>query len=120
MSHILIVDDSLTETHLLKHSLEKHGYQVSEACDGREGVDVALIEQPDLIIMDIVMPVLNGFQATRELTQHKKTSEIPVIIYSAKNQTVDKLWAKRQGALDYWVKPLPERDLIESLQTYIK
>jgi len=119
MKHILIIDDSLSECYLLRHMLERHGYRVSEACNGKEGVQVAAVQQPDLVIMDVVMPELNGFQATRELSKNMRTANIPVVIYSAKDQDVDKMWARRQGAIDYWVKPLSEQELISAVEMHI-
>lgn len=115
MAHILIIDDSTTETYVLRKILESQGHKVSDACNGKEGINVAKIEQPDLIIMDVVMPELNGFQATRELTRNEATQNIPVAVYSSKDQAIDKMWAKKQGAVDYWVKPLTENELIESI-----
>lgn len=120
MSHILIIDDSLTETYVLRQLLEKQGYEVSEACNGKEGLAVALVQNPDLIIMDVVMPEMNGFQATRELKNNPKTSHIPVIIYSSKNQATDRMWALRQGAKDYLVKPLPKDKLLAVIEQHLK
>lgn len=115
MAHILIIDDSTTETYVLRKVLELHGHKISDACNGKEGIAVAEIEQPDLIIMDVVMPELNGFQATRELSRKATTRHIPVVVYSSKDQAIDKMWAKKQGAVDYWVKPLTEKAMIESI-----
>jgi len=88
MPHILIVDDSPTETHVLRSIFEKKGYQVSEACNGKEGIAVAEVQNPDLIIMDVVMPGVNGFQATRELARNHKTTHIPVIIHSRRHTLI--------------------------------
>lgn len=120
MSHILIVDDSPTESYLLRRFFESNGYEVSEACNGQEGIDVAKVQQPDLIIMDVVMPGLNGFQATRELGRRKETVDIPVIMYSAKNQVTDRLWALQQGASAYLIKPVSEKILLSTIQKYLR
>ncbi len=112
MTHILVVDDSPTELHIYQKILNKHGYTVSVASNGEEGVQKALSEGPDLIFMDVVMPVLNGFQATRELTKNVKTSHIPVVMVTSKDQETDMLWAERQGARAYLVKPAKEKQLI--------
>ncbi len=112
MTHILVVDDSPTELHVYQKILSKHGYTVSVAANGEEGVKKAQEEAPDLIFMDVVMPVLNGFQATRELTRNNKTSSIPVVMVTSKDQETDMLWAKRQGAEGYLVKPAKEKQLL--------
>jgi twitching motility two-component system response regulator PilH len=116
MSHILIVDDSATDQYALRTILEKNGFQVSVASNGRQGVDMARQLMPDLILMDVVMPELNGFQATRELTRGVDTSAIPVIMVTSKDAATDTVWAKRQGALDYVVKPAMEKDLLNRIK----
>ena len=80
MARILVVDDSPTDSHRMMHLLAKHGHQVLTAATGLDGIEVAAEEQPDLILMDVVMPGINGFQATRELTRGCSTKHIPVII----------------------------------------
>lgn len=112
MTHIMIVDDSPTDTHVLKKMLEKNGYTTVTAADAREGIEVAKREKPDLILMDVVMPGLNGFQATRELTSDPETADIPVIIVTRKDQKVDRVWGMRQGARDYVTKPVRENTLL--------
>ncbi len=111
--NVLIIDDSLTETRIFKALLEKKGFQVSVACNGQEGIDVAKATQPDLILMDVVMPLLNGFQATRELTGNPSTAHIPIIVCSSKSAKTDRLWALRQGAKEYLVKPVNVQKLFE-------
>ena len=111
--HVLIIDDSLTETRIFKVLLEKNGFEVSVACNGQEGIDVAKATQPDLILMDVVMPLLNGFQATRELTKNQVTAHIPIIVCSSKSAKTDRLWALKQGAKEYLVKPVKVRELLE-------
>lgn len=119
MAHILVVDDSPTEIHAFKTILEKNGHQVATAQSGEEGVDVAKQILPDLILMDVVMPGLNGFQATRQLAKESSTAHIPVIIVTTKDQETDKVWAMRQGAKDYIVKPAKEKDLIERIKSVL-
>ncbi len=116
MARILIVDDSPTEIHVLKTLLEKNGYDVDTASSGEEGVAVAKEVLPDVILMDVVMPGMNGFQATRQLSQQAETTDIPVIIVTTKDQETDKVWAKRQGAVDYIVKPVQEKALVDALK----
>jgi len=117
MSRILIVDDSPTEIHVLKTMLEKHGHQASAANSAEEGIAKAKEDHPDLILMDVVMPGLNGFQATRQLNKDPSTSSIPVLIVTTKDQETDRVWAMRQGAKDYLTKPVREADLLGKIKT---
>ena len=117
MANILIVDDSPTEVHVFKTMLEKNGPKVNVAESGEDGIKKAQEILPDLILMDIVMPGMNGFQATRQLSTIEATSKIPVIIVTTKDQETDKVWGIRQGAKDYIVKPVKEKDLIERVKT---
>lgn len=119
MAHILIVDDSATERHFFSTVLEKNGHRVSQAHDGEEGVAKAKELTPDLILMDLVMPGLNGFQATRQLNQDETTTDIPIVIVSTKDQETDKVWATRQGATDYIVKPTKEKQLLKSINALL-
>jgi len=115
MARILIVDDSPTETHAFRTILEKHGHEVLNAENGADGVALARQEKPDLVLMDIVMPGLNGFQATRQLSKGGETAHIPVIIVTTKDQETDRVWGKRQGAKGYLVKPVQEDLLMTTL-----
>ena len=112
---ILIVDDSPTERHVLSELLTQNGYQVITAENGEEGVEKAKSEQPDLILMDVVMPGLNGYQATRTLTREESTKDIPIIVCTSKGQETDKIWGLRQGALDYLVKPINGDELLAKI-----
>ena len=115
MTHILIIDDSPTEVHVFKSILERNNMQVSVATNGEEGILKAIEIKPDCILMDVVMPGKNGFQATRDLSRNLQTSTIPVIIITTKDQETDKIWGMRQGAKDYIVKPADEIDLMERI-----
>ncbi|MFT6152713.1 MAG: twitching motility two-component system response regulator PilH [Bermanella sp.] len=119
MARVLIVDDSPTETFTLKSMLEAKGFEVLTAENGADGVALAREELPDVVLMDIVMPGLNGFQATRQLTKDEKTAHIPVIIVTTKDQETDKVWGQRQGARGYLVKPVTEDQLAETINTVI-
>jgi len=119
MARILIVDDSPTEMFKLTGMLEKHGHEVLKAENGADGVASARQEKPDAVLMDIVMPGLNGFQATRQLTKDAETSHIPVIIVTTKDQETDMVWAARQGAKDYITKPVDEQKLILTLKNVL-
>ena len=115
MPRVLIVDDSPTETYKFKETLEKHGFEIISADNGADGVAVARQEQPDVVLMDVVMPGLNGFQATRQLSKGEDTKHIPVIIVTTKDQETDKVWGRRQGATDYLTKPVDEAVLIDTI-----
>ncbi|MES9827209.1 MAG: response regulator [Candidatus Thiodiazotropha sp.] len=118
-ARVLVVDDSPTEIHIFKKILEKQGYQILVAKDGQEGVDVAKQELPDIILMDVVMPVLNGFQATRQLKNDESTASIPVIMVTTKGQQTDKNWGMRQGATEYLVKPVAPAELLHKIKALI-
>lgn len=116
MPRVLIVDDSPTETYVFQGMLEKHGFEVLTADNGADGVALARQELPDVVLMDIVMPGLNGFQATRQLTKGADTAHIPVIIVTTKDQETDRVWGRRQGASGYLVKPVAEGELLKTIQ----
>ncbi|WP_287632800.1 response regulator [Accumulibacter sp.] len=115
ITKILIVDDSPTERHVLTSLLTRNGYQVIAAQSGEEGIAKAKSELPDLILMDVVMPGLNGYQATRTLTRDPATKNIPVIVCTTKGQETDKIWGLRQGAQDYLVKPVNGQELLAKI-----
>lgn len=120
MSLIMIVDDSPTEVHVMKTALEKHGFQTMSASDGTECLSLVKQVQPDLIFMDVVMPGLNGFQATRTLSRDPKTRSIPVVMVTTKDQESDRIWGMRQGAVDYLVKPVDASDLVAKANEVLK
>jgi len=113
---ILIIDDSPTEVHVMQKALERHGYRTAAAADGAEGIKLARDLSPDLIFMDIVMPGMNGYQATRTLANDPKTSSIPIIMVTSKGQETDRIWGLRQGAIDYMVKPVSPDQLVAKAQ----
>jgi twitching motility two-component system response regulator PilH len=112
---VLIIDDSPTERHILTQLLVGKGYEVSTAETGDEGIERAKQIKPDLILMDVVMPGTNGFQATRALSRDDATKNIPVIICTTKDQETDKVWGMRQGAHDYVVKPVDGQALLAKI-----
>lgn len=115
INKILVVDDSPTERHVLVELLTRKGYQVLTAESGEEGIEKAKSEQPDLVLMDVVMPGLNGYQATRTLIRDDATKHIPVIVCTSKGQETDKIWGLRQGAQDYMVKPINPEELLAKI-----
>jgi twitching motility two-component system response regulator PilH len=116
---VLIVDDSPTDVHVMQRALEQHGFKTAAAADGGEGLRLARELHPDLILMDIVMPGVNGFQATRQLANDPDTRSIPVIMVTSKSQESDRVWGLRQGAVDYIVKPVAAEQLVRKAQAAI-
>ena len=116
MPLILIVDDSPTEVHVMQTALQRNGYRTVSAGDGAEGVRLARELHPDLIFMDVVMPGINGFQATRTLSNDPSTRAIPIVMVTSKGQQTDRIWGLRQGAVDYLVKPVSGNELVEKAQ----
>jgi twitching motility two-component system response regulator PilH len=114
---ILVVDDSLSQRLILNALLTKEGHHVILANDGAQAVAMAKSELPDLIIMDVVMPGLNGFQATRAITNDETTWHIPVILLTSKDMDSDRIWALRQGATAFLNKPLNHVALLELIET---
>ena len=113
MARILIVDDSPSQQMGMKRIVEKLGHEALTADDGASGVEVAKAEKPDLILMDVVMPNLNGFQATRAISKEASTAHIPIVLVTTKDQETDKVWGMRQGAKAYITKPFAEPQLVE-------
>jgi twitching motility two-component system response regulator PilH len=112
---ILIVDDSPTERHVLNDLLTKSGFEVVASDNGEDAILKAKSLKPDLILMDVVMPGLNGFQATRAISRDPDTRSIPIILCTSKSQETDKIWGMRQGARDYIVKPVNRDELLEKI-----
>ena len=116
MAKIMVVDDAPADLQNLKTILQKGGHQVLEVTSGQDSIAKAKAEKPDAIVMDVVMPGVNGFQATRQISKDPDTSAIPIIVVSAKNQETDRLWAMRQGAREYVVKPVKDADLLAKVK----
>ena len=119
IKNILVVDDSPTERFFTVDLLTKAGYQVTTAENGEEGIAKAKATKPDLILMDVVMPNLNGFQATRTIAREKTTSHIPVILVTTKDQETDRVWGLRQGAKGYITKPVNEAQLVKAISEHL-
>ncbi|MBT8085621.1 MAG: response regulator [Woeseia sp.] len=117
MATVLIVDDSPTELHLFQKMLDKNGFATLVADNGEDGLKQAHSARPDCILMDVVMPGMNGFQATRKLTKDPVTAKIPVIMVTTKDQESDKIWGMRQGAVEYIVKPVTEAELVAKINS---
>lgn len=116
MAKVLIIDDSPSQLANQQRILLQAGHQTLTADGGQKGIDIAQSEQPDIILMDVVMPDINGFQATRKLSRHPSTENIPIIMVTTKDQTTDKVWAQRQGAAGYLVKPVDAKALLIEIE----
>ena len=119
MARILIVDDSPSQLLGIQRIVEKLGHDILTATDGAAGVEAAKAELPDLVLMDVVMPNLNGFQATRAISKEPTTANIPVVLVTTKDQETDKVWGMRQGAKAYITKPFTETQLIEVINSLL-
>ena len=119
MSKIVVVDDSYAELQMIEGYLKAASHTVVSFPNTDKLEDKLASEKPDLIVMDVVMPGVNGFQATRQIARGETTKDIPVVIVSTKDQATDRVWGKRQGARDYLTKPVDENKLIEVIQQYL-
>ena len=119
MALVLIVDDSPTDQHVISRALESGGFETLVANDGEEALSLAESRCPDVILMDVVMPGMNGFQATRRLAKNPATAAIPVVMVTTKDQETDKIWGLRQGAVDYLMKPIGDDELVAAVRATI-
>ena len=115
MTKILIAEDDDHTRDALREVLTMEGHEVIAASDGLQAVDFFRAESPDFVCLDVMMPGLNGYQATRTLTRDEDTKGIPVIVCTSKGQETDKIWGLRQGAIDYLVKPLNPEELLQRI-----
>ncbi|MBI1422559.1 MAG: response regulator [Gammaproteobacteria bacterium] len=119
MMKVLVVDDSRTVVHSLRTVLEQDGYFVMEAYDGMTAIELAKTHRPDLILMDVIMPGLNGFQATRKIRKDPITHKIPIIIISATEQPTEQFWLSKLGANDFLGKPIIRGELFTKVETQL-
>lgn len=106
---ILVVDDSPTQLSMMRAPFEENGYQVITASDGEEAVMMVETENPQLVVLDVIMPKLNGFQACRKIKTIRQ--DLPIIMLTSKNQKSDEFWGKKQGADVYMTKPFDSEEL---------
>ena len=116
---ILVVDDEIYIVHILDFSLGMEGYEVVTALDGEQAVEKARAEKPDLIVLDIMMPKLDGYETCKILKGDSDTREIPVILLSAKGRNVDQKIGFEVGADDYITKPFSPRKLVERINAIL-
>ncbi len=119
MARILIAEDSATDLEYIKSALKETGHELIVAMDGEEAERKAKTENPDLIILDVVMPKKNGYQVCRDLKKDEKFKNIPIIMVTSKSQESDKFWGKKQGADEYITKPYEPIDLLLAVKKYL-
>ncbi len=112
MATILIIDDSPTDVRVFTTLLERAGYQVIAVSSAEEGIERVRADLPDLVIMDVIMPGMNGFQATRTLTRDPVTKAVPIVMITTKSMETDRVWGLRQGARAFITKPVNEKELL--------
>jgi len=116
---ILVVDDEIYIVHILDFSLGMEGYEVLTALDGEQAVEKARAEKPDLIVLDIMMPKLDGYETCKRLKADPATKDVPVILLSAKGRNVDQKVGFEVGADDYITKPFSPRKLVERINAIL-
>jgi two-component system, chemotaxis family, response regulator PixH len=119
MFTVLVVEDTPSERELISHYLREGGYNVISAGDAKEGLQTALEKQPDVIITDIVMPGMNGFELSRSLKKNPLTQKLPIVVCTSKNQELDRLWGMKQGVDVYLTKPFSRQDLLNAVNSVI-
>ena len=112
MANILIIDDSPTDVRVFTTLLERAGHQVAAVSSAEDGIEQVRNELPDLVIMDVIMPGMNGFQATRTLSRDPKTQHVPIVMITTKSMETDRVWGLRQGARAFITKPVNEKELL--------
>ena len=117
--HVLVVDDSPTNRHVAVTLLQKEGYAVTTAADGEEALEKVATLRPPLVVLDIVLPKMNGYQVLRHLKTTPETRNIKVILVSSKDQESDRFWGLKQGADDYIAKPYPDEALIDAVARFL-
>lgn len=120
MAKILVVDDSPMQVKLLRKMLEKQGHTVFEGDSGEAAIHLTENYQPDLVMLDVIMPDINGFDATRQIRKNPKTQNIPIVLVSSKAQETDRKWGLRQGANGYLVKPFNKQELHAEVSQYLQ
>ncbi len=119
MTTILIVEDTQSEMELISHYLREQGYMVINAVNAQEAIDKAIKQKPNIIISDIIMPGVSGFELCRTLKKHPATKEMPIILCSSKDQDIDRLWGMKQGADAYITKPFTREHLVQTVKSVI-
>ncbi|OGI58813.1 MAG: two-component system response regulator [Candidatus Muproteobacteria bacterium RBG_19FT_COMBO_61_10] len=116
ITKVLVVDDSITDLKNLEQIVSAGGYAVITAMSGKEAVEKTRSERPDAVLLDVIMPEMNGFQACRAITSDQATKDIPVILVSSKGEKTDKVWGAEQGARGYITKPFTSDQILNELR----
>jgi len=116
---ILVVDDEVQLVEMIKIRLESNGYEVITAYNGEEGVEKAIAEQPGLILLDIMMPGMDGFETLRKLKKDAKTTYMAIVMLTAKAETQSIMQAENLGSADYIIKPFDTEELLDLVKKYI-
>jgi len=116
---ILIVEDSPSELELMSHYLKESGYNVIKASGAKEAIEQAILQNPDAIVTDVVMPGMSGFELCRSLKKNPVTQKLPIVICSSKNLEIDRLWAMKQGADVYLTKPYTREQLLRAIKSVV-
>ncbi|WP_017656130.1 response regulator transcription factor [Fortiea contorta] len=119
MSTVLVVEDTPSQLELINNFLLENGHKVIKAYDAKDGLDKAVAQPPDVIITDVVMPGMSGFEFCRQLKKNPLTEKVPIIICSSKNQEIDRIWGMKQGADAYITKPFTKQELLRALQSVV-
>ncbi|MBW4646423.1 MAG: response regulator [Goleter apudmare HA4340-LM2] len=119
MSTVLVVEDTPSQLELINSFLRESGHTVIKAYNAKDGLEEAVEQHPDVIITDIVMPGLSGFEFCRQLKKNPVTEKVPIIICSSKNKDIDRIWAMKQGADVYLTKPFTKQELLRALQSVV-
>ena len=119
MLTVLVVDDTPSQLELMSKYLREGGYFVLGAADAQEALTKAIDQKPDLVITDVVMPGMSGFELCRNLKKNPVTQKLPIIICSSKNQELDRLWGMKQGANAYVTKPFTQEELLRAVKSVV-
>lgn len=117
MLTILVVDDANSERELVSKYLREAGYKVINATNGKEALQKASEQNPDIVVTDVVMPEMNGFELCRSLKKNPKTQKLPIVVCTSKNQEIDRLWGMRQGADVYITKPFTQAEILQAVKS---
>jgi len=120
MAKILIVDDLPTEVQLMQQAISRLGHSSIVATDGEQALEMVRRETPDLVLLDVVLPRMDGFQVCRKIKKDAQTAKIPVILVSSKTQESDKFWGLKQGATAYICKPFAAEELADTVSRSLR
>ena len=120
MSKILVVDDQLSHQEMIVNLLKKSGLKVMSANSGTQALEQAEMHKPDLVILDIVMPDINGYEVCRRLRSNSETKDLPIIFCSIKGEEFDRYWGIRQGADAYVAKPFQPKELLSTVKRLLR